>query len=140
MEDLTIRQKIRLYRLYFIPVVVFIGLSIFMYIKPSFIKDIDRNTMASISATLAGFLLTALNFIITLPKNRFISELSGSVLFETLLTSFAITISVFLICTILSLLNIFFEFSVLLFLTFIVETITLTIHTYKISSLSKRSG
>ncbi|MBC2578383.1 hypothetical protein HLB30_07620 [Peptostreptococcus russellii] len=108
--------------------------------KSDFIKNIDKNTLASISLTLAGFLFTAMSIILALPENRFTKALSGTKLFTNILRSFSFAIIVLLVCTVFSILKIFDKASLILFLISLVETVVLTIYSYRISKFSKRSG
>lgn len=141
MKSGKIKNFICLNSCYIIPGITGFAL---VFLLPSgesdFIKTIDKNTLASISLTLAGFLFTAMSIILALPENRFTKALGTTQLLTNILRSFVIAITILLVCTVFSVLKVFDKISLILFLTSLVETAVLTIYSYRISKFSKRSG
>lgn len=141
MKSEDIKNFIQLNKCYIIPTITGVALVFLLpNEKSDFIKNIDKNTLASISSTLAGFLFTAMSIILALPENRFTKALSGTKLFTNILRSFSLAIIALLVCTVFSILKIFDRASLILFLICLVETVVLTIYSCRISKFSKRSG
>ncbi|MDY4129201.1 hypothetical protein [Peptostreptococcus porci] len=123
-------------RYIFVPFVSVIGYIIFLF----FYKNINfasTETLASISATFSGFLITAVSIVITL-NNEFTKIFKKSILYKDIRITFFITIGIFIILTFLFSVGIINSFVEILFIISLTETIVLVIYLYEISRESTK--
>lgn len=106
---------------------------LFLYpISNNKIMFVENGVLASISATIAGFLITAISIIISM-NSDFMILFKKSTLYSDIRITFLITIMVFIILTMFFSISILGKVSKILFILGISETAVLTSYIFEIS-------